>query len=302
MDKYKNVVKSILHPAGTKMFGDYMITASANAGAQVIDEAPLVARRSVRERITAIDTVNSAVNYANSQFSESITVTATQAASFTANTFGAEAVTSITTQDATYTANTFATESITATETPAATFIANTFATESITATETPAATFIANTFAVEATTVAATQAATYTANTFATESVTATATQIGQKFELIPNVYVKVLNANSTISSISGFSIGTYSPVPVGVFDDSPRLVRTGTGTSYFANGLFTANTGSISVGGTGSNLYIITVPGSPADSDSTYQVNAIFSNTVVTLRTNYVPTTANARIWFGS
>jgi hypothetical protein len=77
---------------------------------------------------------------------------------------------------------------------------------------------------------------------------------------------------------------------------------VRTGTGSSFFANGLFTANTGSISVGGTGSNLYIITVPNSPTPSDSTRQVNAIFSNTVLTLRTNYTPTTANARIWFGA
>jgi hypothetical protein len=124
----------------------------------------------------------------------------------------------------------------------------------------------------------------------------------MGQKFSLLNNIYVKVLNANSTISSISGYSVGTYSPVPVGVFDDSPRLVRTGTGSSFFANGMFTANTGSISVGGTGSNLYIITVPNSPMPSDSTYQVNAIFSNTVLTLRTNYIPTTANGRIWFGA
>jgi hypothetical protein len=138
MNKYKNVVKTLLHPAGTKMFGDYMISASINAGAQVIDEAPLVARRSIRERITAVDIVNSAVNYANSQFSESITVAATQAASFTANTFGVEAITSVAIQDATYVANTFASESITTISAESATFVANTSATEAITVSEIP--------------------------------------------------------------------------------------------------------------------------------------------------------------------
>jgi len=302
MNKYKNVVKTLLHPAGTKMFGDYMINAVVAAGAQVVDEADQVVRRSVRERITSIDTVNSAVNYANSPFSESITVTATQNGSFVANTSRTESITSVETQNATYTANTFATESITSVDTSAATYTANTRITESITSVDTLAATFIANTRITETVSSTATHAATYTANTFRTESITATDVQSSQKFQLIPNVYVKVLNANSTISSISGSSIGTYSPVTVATFDGSPRLLRTAQGTSRFANGLFTANTGSISVGGTGSNLYIITVPNSPTPSDSTYQVNAIFSNTVLTLRTNYIPTTANARIWFGA
>jgi len=302
MNKYKDVVKSVLHPSGTKMFADYMITASANGGAQVVDSAPSVIRRGIRERITAVSTQNSTVNYANSQFSESVTATATQNGSFVANTFGAETVTSATTQNATYVANTFASESITSTATHDATYRANTFATESVTSTATHTATFIANTFASETVTSAATHTATYTANTFRTETVTTTDIASAQKFQVIPNIYIKVLNANSTISSVSGYTVGTYSPVPVNVFDDSPRIVRTAQGTSYFANGLFTANAGSISVGGTGSNLYIITVPNSPTPSDVTYQVNAIFSNTVLTLRTNYTPTTANARIWFGA
>ena len=303
MNKYKNVVKSLLHPAGTKMFGDYMISASTNAGAQIVDEAPIVARRSVRERITARDIVNSTVNYANSLFSESITVTSTQAASFIANTFGTESVTSTATQNATYVANTFATETITFGATHTANYIANTsvFA-EAVTAIDVDTVRISANVFESEIVTTSETEIATYIANTFATESVTTTATQTGQKFQVIPNVYVKVLNANSTISSVSGFSVGTYSTVPVSVFDGTPRLVRTAQGTSYFANGVFTANTGSISVGGTGSNLYIITVPNSPTPSDLVYQVNAIFSNTVLTLRTNYTPTTANGRIWFGA
>jgi hypothetical protein len=382
LNKYKEIVKSLLHPAGTKMFGDYMITGNIAAPVQQIDEAPVVARRSVRERITALDNVNSFVYYANSNFAESVSAATTQAASFLANTFAVETATATTTQSMTFIANTFATESVTSVDTPnatflantritesvtpthsqdvtytantfrtevitasashSATFIANTFASESVTSVDTPNATFIANTFAsesitttsaenatyvantfatesvtaahtqdvtytantfgIEAATSTTTQSVTFTANTFRTESVTATDTALGQKFQLIPNVYVKVLNANSTISSVSGYTVGTYQNVPISVFDDSPRLVRTGTGTSYFANGVFKANTGSIQVGGTGTNVYILTVPNSPTPSDSTYQVNAIFSNTVFTLRTNYTPTSANARIWFGS
>lgn len=57
MDKYKNVVKSLLHPAGTKMFGDYMINATVSAGAQIIDESPKVTRLTDIESITATDTV-----------------------------------------------------------------------------------------------------------------------------------------------------------------------------------------------------------------------------------------------------
>ena len=382
LHKYKEIIKSLLHPAGTKLFGDYLITGSVEATIQEVDEAPVVARRSARERITATAAQNSYVYYANTNFAEPVTTATTQSATFIANTritesvtsshtqnatyiantFATESVTSVTTQNATFIANTriteavtsshtqnatytantsrtetatlsashsatfiantfasesvtstathtatfiantFATESVTTNHTQNATYIANTFASESITSTHTQNATYIANTFASESVTSTATHTATYTANTFRTEAVTATETAVGQKFQLIPNIYVKVLNANSTISSISGYSIGTYSTVPVNVFDDTPRLVRTGTGNSKFANGVFKANTGTISVGGSGSNLYIITVPNTPASSDSTYQVNAIFSNTVFTLRNNYVPTTANGRIWFSA
>jgi hypothetical protein len=380
LNKYKEIVKRLLHPAGTKMFADYTIASTAAEIAIETDQAPLVTRRSVRERVTVTTTQDAPVNYANSNFAEavsagtvqaasfiantriteSITAAATHPATFIANTFASESVTPTHTQNATYVANTFATESVTSTHTQSvtftantritesvtsngsqsATFIANTFASESATATATHAATFIANTFATESITSAHTQNATYVANTFAnesvtsahtqnavytantfrteavtttesgnatytantfrTEAVTATSSEVGQQFKLLQNVYVKVLNANSTVTPYSGTSIGTYSTVTVDTFDGTPRLVRTGTGSSFFANGLFKATSGTISVTGSGSNLYVLTVPTSPTNSDTTYQVNAIFSNTVFTLRTNYTPTTANAQIWY--
>lgn len=302
LNKYKEIVKSLLHPAGTKLFGDYMIRGNVVATVDEIDEAPVVARRSVRERITSRDTVNSFVYYANSNFAEAVSTTTSQSATFIANTRITETATAVATHSATFIANTFATESVTTNNTQNATYVANTFATESVTANHSQSVTYTANTRRTELVAASASHSATFIANTFATESITATESATGSKYELIPNVYVKVLNANSTISSVSGYTVGTYQNVPIGVFDDSPRLVRTGLGSSFFANGVFKANTGSIQVGGSGTNLYIITVPSSPVFADSTYQVNAIFSNTVFTLRTNYTPTSANARIWFSS
>ena len=199
-------------------------------------------------------------------------------------------------------ANTAIAESITTAVTDNATFVANTRVTESATTTESVASTFVANTNITETATAAASHTATFTANTNITETATATSTEVGARLQLLQNVYVKVFNANSTITPYSGTSVGTYSTVTVATFDGTPRLVRTAQGTSYYANGTFKANTGSISVGGTGTVLYIVEVPNEPIESTSTYQVNAIFSNTIFSLRTNYTPTTANARIWYSS
>lgn len=75
LNKYKNVVKSILHPAGTKMFGDYLINSTITAGAQVIDEAPKVIRLTNIERITATDTVVGRTVISAAVTTESITPT-----------------------------------------------------------------------------------------------------------------------------------------------------------------------------------------------------------------------------------
>jgi hypothetical protein len=76
MDKYKNVVKSILHPAGTKMFGDYLINATIAAGAQIIDEAPKITRLTMIERMSTTDSIN-AGKITQSVLAEAITSTDT---------------------------------------------------------------------------------------------------------------------------------------------------------------------------------------------------------------------------------
>jgi hypothetical protein len=111
--------------------------------------------------------------------------------------------------------------------------------------------------------------------------------------------VYAKVLYANSTISSLASSSITPYAAITVGTFDGTPRLVIGTEGTLRFANGAMRANTGSISVGGIGSNLYLVPVGGS---NTTIFNVNAIFSNTAFSIRTNYIPTQANVAILYST
>jgi hypothetical protein len=301
LTKYKEVVKTLLHPAGTKMFGDYNIRSTVNSAVQFVDSAPLIARRSVRERITATSTQNSAVNYANSNFAEAVSSATTQAATFIANTNITETVTVTVSDVATYIANTFATESVTTDHTQDVTYTANTFAAESITSTSTQDVTYTANTSRSESVLAVASHEATYTANTFDTETITVAATHQGQRFALMSGVYATVQYANTVIQAYATAQIAPYAQIPVGAFDGTPRLVTSGTGAT-FANGAITANTGSISVGGIGSNLYIITNPGTPDETSTIYNVNTIFSNTAFTIRTNFVPTSANTRIWYST
>jgi hypothetical protein len=146
LKKYRDVIKTLVHPAGSKLFGDYVISSSANVNITVIDEAPNVVRRSVREIITAAATHTATAVFNNGiNVTESVTSTESQTSSFTANTARVESVTSVDTINATYTANTFASESVTSIEATNATFIANTSISESITTVVAENATLTAN-------------------------------------------------------------------------------------------------------------------------------------------------------------
>ena len=383
VDKYKEIVKSLLHPAGTIMFGDYIIPSMINVQPTIIDSAAVVVRRSVLERITAtssqtstaeftngmnvtepvtstashtatftantsrtesvtsvashtatfvanteisesttVDVSHTATFVANTQITESVTSTAAHTATFTANTRITETVTSTATHTGTFVANSQITESVTTTETRNATFVANSQITETVTSTATHTGTFVANTqitesvtstaahtggftantSRAESVTSVASHTATFTANTSRTESVTVVASHQGQRFAIMSSVYGVVQYANSVISVYASSQIAPYAGVPVGALDGTPRLVTSGSIGAKFANGALKANTGTVSVGGVGSNLYIITTAGVPVDGSPLYQVNAIFSNTAFTIRTNFVPTSANVRIWYST
>jgi len=303
VEKYKDIVKALLHPAGTKMFGDYIINSGVNAGPAVVDQATSVIRRSITESITATASHNGTAEYTNGMnVTESVTTNDSRSAWFVANTQITESVTSTASHTATFVATTQIAEAVTSTETPNATFVANTQITESVTSTADHTATFVANTARAESVTSTATHTATFVANTQITESVTSIAVHQGQRFTLMSGVYASVQYANSQIQNYASLQITPYAGITAGTFDGTPRLVTSGEAGALFANGALRANTGSISVGGPGSNLYIITNPGTPDETSTIYNVNAIFSNTAFTIRTNFIPTSANTRIWYST
>ena len=303
VDKYKDIVKSLLHPAGTIMFGDYIVNSKITLDSTAIDEAAVVARRSATETITAISTQTSTASFTNGMnVTESVTSSDSHTGRFTANTQITESVTSTETRNATYVANTQITETVTSTETRNATFVANTRITESVTSVASHTGTFTANTSIAESVTSVASHTATFTANTSRAESITVAASHQGQRFALMSSVYGVVQYANSVISVYASSQIAPYAGVPIGALDGTPRLITSGSVGAKFANGALKANTGSISLGGVGSNLYIITTAGVPVGGSPLYQVNAIFSNTAFTIRTNYVPISANVRIWYST
>jgi hypothetical protein len=230
---------------------------------------------------------------------ESITVTESQNGTFVANTARVEAITSTETVDSTFIANTNIIESVTSIDTPNATFVANTFASESITLTVSEDGTFIANTFGSESVTSTETENATFVANTQITETVTAIAVHQGQRFVYMSGVYGKVIYANSQIQTLATANIQPYAAITIGTFDGTPRLVIGTAGPYAFANGALFANIGSISVGGIGSNLYIVPVGGS---NTTIFNVNAIFSNSTFSIRQNYIPTSANVEFYYST
>jgi len=303
VDKYKEIVKSLLHPAGTIMFGDYIIDSKITLNPTTIDQAQAVVRRSATESITATSTERGTASFTNGMnVTESVTSIASHTGTFVANTRISESVTSDDARSATFTANTRITESVTSTAAHTGTFVANTFRTESVSLVDSQTVTVGGAVGVTETITSAASHTATFTASTSRTESITSTASHQGQRFAIMSDVYGVVQYANNIISVYASSQIAPYAGVPVGALDGTPRLVTSGSVGAKFANGALKANTGTVSLGGVGSNLYIITTAGVPVGGSPLYQVNAIFSNTAFTIRTDFVPTSANVRIWYST
>ena len=115
---------------------------------------------------------------------------------------------------------------------------------------------------------------------------------------------YVRVVYANTGISTFSTdtinllrtLTIQNFSNIPAG-----PKLVIVTPpyqATATFGDGNIRANTGSISVGGSGSRIYVIP---NGATSPTQLSVNTVYSNTVLTTRAS-TATTANARFFYST
>ena len=134
LSKYRNIIKSLVHPAGVKLFGDFVVSSTANVNITIIDESPSVIRVARTEPITSIDEQNATAVYNNGMdVSESVVSVSAESASFFANTNITESVVSDDIRSATFIANTSISESVTNIVVENATFIANTSIGESVT-------------------------------------------------------------------------------------------------------------------------------------------------------------------------
>jgi len=165
---------------------------------------------------------------------------------------------------------------------------------DAITVTATPVAQVTANASEDETITVAATPVAQVNANASEDETITVDAISSAAQYTLYPSTQIALAYANNIILYYQSISLSSYLGIPSGVLDGTARLAVSVVGTPAFANGILKATTGSISVTGAGSNLMI--TPVGSSQNYNVYQINAIFSNTSFTIRTEYLPTTANA------
>ena len=266
---YQEIIKKVLHPAGTKMFGQMEILIEANIAPTTILTLPLDHNLAQSDAANANDSVVGAVITAVTLATESITSTDSivGAAVRTANIVG---------------------ESVTSTDSIVGVAIRIANVAESVTSTDSPVG--------------AAVRTANLTGSS--AESVTAADTTFGEHF-ILDQTYIAVQYANNIISPYASSLISVYSAVTVGAFDGKPRFVVSvspdaGT-TASFANGALKANAGSISVSGYGSNLIVVPVGGS-WDGSTYYAVNTIFSATAFTLRTDHTPATSNARFSYST
>ena len=66
VEKYRDIIKNVLHPAGTKMFGDYKIISSVAMPAVVVTTVSSIIALSVSESLSLTDTVSLPPNVSES--------------------------------------------------------------------------------------------------------------------------------------------------------------------------------------------------------------------------------------------
>jgi hypothetical protein len=62
LDRYREVVKKLAHPSGTKLFGDYQIIVSANTVSQVVFAQSSFVTLAVSESLSLAETLTSALS------------------------------------------------------------------------------------------------------------------------------------------------------------------------------------------------------------------------------------------------
>ena len=292
VDKYRDIIKNLVHPAGTKMFGTYNMRSSATLPFTLVQSSSNIQNVRDNEAVTALDSFSGTM-VSNGSITSSVTPAEIMASyvskevdiSNAANANGT--FVGIGTYPGQKTAN------VSVSDTPVAIATYPAAGTANTSVTDTPVAIGTYPAARTEAATANNTQDAIATYPGSGTANIALDAAQSAEKFLLVSGRYVTVQFANSTVSLYESIPTSVYDAIAISMFDDKPRLVRIAQGTPWFANNTLKANTGSIQVGGDGTKVIVATVG---SGSTTTYQVNAIFSNTFLSLRTDYLPITSNA------
>ena len=304
LKQYRDIVQKVLHPAGTKLFGQVEVVITANLNPSAIFTIPLVHPVSVNEAANANGVVTPAV------------VFGTIAQSEVANANGVPDATVVFASENIERANANGVPDATTVAVGALNEVANANGVPDATVAFAPAVNEAANANGVPNATVAFAPAVNEAANangvpdaavifnrSIPSESVNANGVSIAEHF-IRDEYFVKVVFANNIISTQQSTQVTSFQNAPVGAFDGNPRLVQAispdaGT-TASFNGGTLKANTGALRVGGFGTN--VIFIPVSTGTPSAVFTVNSIFSNTAFTLRTNFLPLTANARFSYST
>jgi hypothetical protein len=294
VNKYREIIKNLVHPAGTKMFGTYTIRSGATLPFTLVQSSSNIHNVRNLEPVYATEIVSGTKITTDSSLGNEINpnVIITSFVSKDVS-VGTEVATANGNPSVTVRFLGLGTANVATTDSFGGTGIYPGTSAESIATSDEQSAigTYPGSTTEPVTTTHTQTAIGTYPAGGTANTAVSGAPSAI--KIVLVNGTYVQVTMANNIASFYDSATISAYDPFVIDALNGTPRLVRIAKGIPWFANNALRANTGNIQVGGVGTAIIAAAIG---SGSTTTYQVNAIFSNTFLTLRTNYVPVTSNA------
>ena len=296
MKKYKNIVEKLLHPVGTKMFSelDMPLFMDLNQYLDITNVIGFIMSLHIGVQTITVSSAQSATANANASGTANLTISSAQSGQANVNASGTANLTISSAQSGQANANASGTANLTISSAESATANSNASGTANLTISSAQSATANSNASGTANLTISSAESGQANSNAIGTADLTFTSAHIGAKFTLYPSTQIAVQYANNVTQAYAAANIGSYANIPVGIFDNSLRLIVTVVGASKFANGSLKATSGLISNTGAGSNTMITPVGNS--ENFTQYQVNAIFSNTSFTLRTNHSTAVANA------
>lgn len=290
--KYSDVVKQLLHVAGTRMFAVYETQSEVNLPTLFLTSKTTINNVIIREAINANTSLDGSYVEYISNINESVSTSdefigvrsATGAIDETVSLISEEIVI------ATMTAS--ISESVSLAETFGGTLIANVINNEAIVSSDTN----VVNVDFVPAVSESATSSSQESVVVDFVPAVSETLSansEFGVEiFQLMTGIYAQIHMANSQIDAWDTYNIAVFDDVPIQAFDDTVRLVRGAQGTPTFLDGNLVDNT---------TNLILLNV-GDSWDFSTLYTTNTVYSNSVFTIKTSFPAPSANATISYAT